>query len=106
MEPLKKIAKDLPRGERFLRRKQLPEKVGLPMPTIHREIAAGHFPKPYRLTLNTSGWKESEIDQWMADRPRQGDALVGMFPRGDWADAVVDDDDTDHADGDDGDVAA
>ena len=41
---------------------------GLSNSTIYRLIQAGQFPKPLKLTENTSVWRLSELKQWMAER--------------------------------------
>ncbi|OUR63487.1 hypothetical protein A9Q79_10310 [Methylophaga sp. 42_25_T18] len=35
---------------------------------IYREAAAGTFPKPIKLSERSSGWLESEIEQWIDER--------------------------------------
>jgi prophage regulatory protein len=53
----------------FKRRKEVTRQTGLPRSTLQREIDAGRFPAPVKLTGGRSvGWLSSSVDQWMADR--------------------------------------
>jgi prophage regulatory protein len=38
--------------------------------TIYRDIAAGTFPAPVRLGEQSVGWRKSDVDEWIASRPR------------------------------------
>ncbi|PCG08883.1 AlpA family transcriptional regulator [Sphingomonas ginsenosidimutans] len=42
--------------------------VGLSQATINRLHRAGDFPRKVRIGPNSTGWWESEIDAWKADR--------------------------------------
>jgi prophage regulatory protein len=35
--------------------------------TIYRKIAEGTFPPQIKISVNGSGWHESDIDRWIAD---------------------------------------
>jgi len=48
--------------------KDLPKKVGLSRSSIYRLVRLGQFPTPIKLSERSSGWFESEIDQWLADK--------------------------------------
>ena len=39
--------------------------------TISRSIESDGFPRPYYITGNTPRWKRSEVDAWLASRPRE-----------------------------------
>jgi prophage regulatory protein len=41
-------------------------RTGLKRSTLYARIAAGTFPKPYKLGLRASGWAEDEVEQWLA----------------------------------------
>ena len=41
------------------------------VPTIFRQIAAGTFPCPIRLSPNRIGWLKSEIEAWIAARAKE-----------------------------------
>ncbi|WP_152563460.1 helix-turn-helix transcriptional regulator [Palleronia rufa] len=43
--------------------------------TLYREIAEGAFPAQLRISVHGAGWRESEIDRWVADP-------VGWRPEG------------------------
>ncbi len=49
------------------------QKTGLCRSAIYNLIRAGKFPKQIKLTQRSSGWLESEIDQWLADRIAERD---------------------------------
>jgi prophage regulatory protein len=53
--------------ERFIRIKEVMSRTGLARSTIYMIIKQGRFPKPIKLSLNTVGWLESEINGWIAD---------------------------------------
>jgi len=56
-----------------LRIKEVIKKTGLCKSSIYAHIQAGAFPKQIKLTQRSSGWLESEIDQWLADRIAERD---------------------------------
>lgn len=43
---------------------------GLRRGIIYRMIKRGEFPRPYRLTSRSSGWRASEIRAWIDALPR------------------------------------
>ncbi|HCI2701874.1 AlpA family transcriptional regulator [Pseudomonas aeruginosa] len=53
--------------ERYLREAQVLEFTTLSHATLWREVKAGRFPKPIRLSPGRVGWKASEIARWMSD---------------------------------------
>jgi prophage regulatory protein len=42
-------------------------RTGLSRSTIYRKIADGTFPQQIRISVNGSGWHESDINRWIAD---------------------------------------
>jgi prophage regulatory protein len=62
---------------RFLRMKDVEDRVGLNKRTIQRMVKAETFPEPIRLHERSIGFVESEVAAWMearmADRPENGD---------------------------------
>ena len=40
---------------------------GLSRSTIYRKIAEGTCPRQIRISVNGTGWRESDIDRWIAD---------------------------------------
>ena len=59
-----------------LRRRQVEARTGLGRSSLYALIAAGQFPSPIRLSANTDGWLEHEIDAWIAERNKA--SRVGM----------------------------
>lgn len=61
---------------RILRRRQVEDLTGLSRSSIYREIEYGRFPRPVRLTAQSVGWRETDIDQWLESRPTTDEAAV------------------------------
>jgi prophage regulatory protein len=40
---------------------------GLSRSTIYRKIAEGTFPAQLKISTNGAGWRESDINRWIAD---------------------------------------
>jgi prophage regulatory protein len=61
---------------RIIRMRDLPSKVGLRPSTIYQLVAEGRFPPPFKLILGgrASGWLESQVDAWLAERSSDRDA--------------------------------
>ncbi len=55
-------------NDKLLRAKASADRLGLSNRTFYREVAAGNIPPPIKITDRTSGWRESVIDQIIADR--------------------------------------
>ena len=55
-------------GLSVLRRPQVETRTGLSRSSLYALIASGRFPAPIRLTPNTVGWLEHEIERWIAQR--------------------------------------
>jgi prophage regulatory protein len=55
-------------GERLLRLPRVLERVGVSRSTAWLWIRQGRFPKPVKIGPNISAWRESEIEQWIAER--------------------------------------
>ncbi|MER8473490.1 AlpA family phage regulatory protein [Mesorhizobium sp. M1328] len=45
-------------------------RTGLSRSTIYRKIAEGTFPAQFRISVNGAGWRESDINGWVADPVR------------------------------------
>jgi prophage regulatory protein len=58
------------RVERVLRRAELEAKLGVKKTAIYEAIQHFGFPEPIQLTPRAVGWIESEVDAWIASRPR------------------------------------
>ncbi|MBR0947515.1 prophage regulatory protein [Bradyrhizobium japonicum] len=53
--------------DRIVRLKTVLARTGLSRSTIYRKIAEGTFPAQLRISMNGSGWHESDIDCWVAN---------------------------------------
>src|SRR5439155_2846707 len=56
-------------GDRYLRAREVCERVGLSRTTIWRQVRRGEFPTPRRLSANAIGWMASDVEAWIASRP-------------------------------------
>ena len=54
--------------DRYIRLKELALMLSLAKSTIYRLIKENKFPKPIKLTVRTSVWRLSVINQWIADK--------------------------------------
>lgn len=63
-------------ADRIVRMKTVLARVGLSRSTIYRKIAEGTFPPQIRISINGAGWRQSDIDRWVANpvgwRPGSG----------------------------------
>lgn len=50
-----------------LRLPEVERRTGLTRPTIYRKAKDGSFPRPIRLGGNSSGWVESEVNDWLSN---------------------------------------
>jgi prophage regulatory protein len=64
-------------------------KTQLPTSTIYALMAAGKFPKPIALSVNTRGWIEADVDAFLQARIAERDAGDSWRPLGDAAARVV-----------------
>ncbi len=55
----------------ILRIGEVARRVGLARATLYRLIARGDFPAPVRLGLRASGWRLSEVLEWVQTRPKR-----------------------------------
>ena len=56
--------------DRLLTRAEVESRVGLTKTSIYRMMRAGQFPEPLRISTRAVRWSASEIEAWLADRPR------------------------------------
>jgi prophage regulatory protein len=67
--------------DRIIRLKTVLSRTGLSRSTIYRKIAEGTFPAQIRISANGAGWRESDINRWIADpvswRPKHQRDEVG-----------------------------
>lgn len=62
------LDRDTPiREDRIIRLKTVLARTGLSRSTIYRKISEGTFPAQLKISVNGSGWHESDIDRWIAD---------------------------------------
>lgn len=54
-------------SDRIIRLKTVLARTGLSRSTIYRKIAEGTFPAQLKISTNGAGWKESDINRWIAD---------------------------------------
>ena len=61
--------------DRLLRLGEVQIRTALGRSTIYRKIRDGSFPEPLKIGDRAVRWRESEIEAWLAARPRAtGDA--------------------------------
>ena len=53
--------------DRIIRLKTVLSRTGLSRSTIYRKIAEGTFPTQIKISVNGTGWYESDINRWIAD---------------------------------------
>lgn len=53
--------------DRIVRIRTVLARSGLSRSTLYRKIEKGTFPKQVRINDNCRGWRESEINRWIAD---------------------------------------
>jgi prophage regulatory protein len=57
--------------DRFLRLPDVRRVTGLSRATICRKIAASQFPRQWALSDRASGWLQSEVQAWVANRAQR-----------------------------------
>lgn len=55
------------RAERLVRLNTVLQRTGLSRCTIYRKMSEGSFPRQLKLSRACVGWRESELDQWIAE---------------------------------------
>ena len=53
--------------DRIIRFNTVRARTGLSRSTIYRKIAEGTFPAQIKISINGAGWKESDINRWVAN---------------------------------------
>ena len=53
--------------DRIVRLKTVLARTGLSRSTIYRKIKEGTFPPQIRISANVAGWKESDLNRWVAN---------------------------------------
>ncbi len=54
-------------ASRIVRLRTVLARTGLSRSTIYRKIAEGTFPAQLKISMNGTGWHESDIDCWIAN---------------------------------------
>ena len=57
----------------ILRLPKVTEVTGLPRSSIYDAIHRGEFPRPLKLGARASGWRMSEVQQWIARQTARRD---------------------------------
>lgn len=57
----------MPEPDRIIRLKTVINRSGLSRSTVYRKISEGTFPQKVKLSLNGVGWRESELNRWIAN---------------------------------------
>jgi len=55
-------------SDKILKLLQVKSVTGRSGSSIYRDAANGTFPTPIKLGARSSGWLESEVEQWLNDR--------------------------------------
>ena len=56
--------------DKMLRREEVENRCGIARTTIYRLMRAGQFPEPVKVGPRAVRWPASEIEDWLAERPR------------------------------------
>ncbi len=67
--------------DRIVRLNTVLARTGLSRSTIYRKIAEGTFPAQLRISVNGAGWRESDIDRWVANPVAGGQRKRSMTGR-------------------------
>ncbi|HDR9017870.1 AlpA family transcriptional regulator [Burkholderia multivorans] len=54
--------------DQVMRMKDVVKKIGLCRATVYAMIKRGEFPRPIRIGERATGWRESELEAWLAKR--------------------------------------
>jgi prophage regulatory protein len=63
--------------DRILRIRTVLTRTGLSRSTLYRKISDGSFPRQVKISEHSSGWRESAINQWIADPAGYCDKSTG-----------------------------
>ena len=58
------------KDDRLLRREEVETRCGFSRSSLYRLMREGDFPEPIRIGERAVRWLESEVDSWLASRPR------------------------------------
>ena len=54
-------------NDRILRVREVVDLVGMHRSTLYKMMGRGEFPRPLRIGPNSRGWRQSDIDAWLAN---------------------------------------
>ncbi|WP_236621620.1 helix-turn-helix transcriptional regulator [Asticcacaulis benevestitus] len=54
-------------ADRIIRLKTVLDRTGLSRSTLYRKITEGTFPSQLKISVHGAGWRESSVNQWIAD---------------------------------------
>ncbi|AEH87038.1 helix-turn-helix transcriptional regulator [Mesorhizobium opportunistum] len=57
----------MPEPDHIMRLKTVLARTGLSRSTIYRKIAEGSFPAQIKISITGAGWRESDVNRWIAD---------------------------------------
>ncbi len=57
-------------NDKLLLRTEVLDRTRLTTSSVYRLMRAGQFPEPIRIGAKAVRWPESEIEDWIASRPR------------------------------------
>lgn len=60
----------MPRPDRIIRFETVRARTGLSRSAIYRKIKEDTFPAQMKISTNGAGWRESDINRWVADPVR------------------------------------
>ena len=63
--------------DRLLSRQEVEKRVGLARSSIYRAMRLGLFPLPIKVGQRAVRWPSSEIEAWLASRPRATGESLG-----------------------------
>ena len=55
--------------QQILRLPDVRRATGISKATLYRLVNAGRFPRPVQLGARCVGWRATEIERWLAERP-------------------------------------
>ena len=56
--------------DRLMRLEEVLGYTGLSRSELYRQIQDGTFPRPVKVGKRAVRWRESEVEEWIAERPR------------------------------------
>jgi prophage regulatory protein len=57
-----------PHAPQFYRLSHVKQRLGVSSSSIWAWVKAGKFPKPIKLSANTTAWNAADVDAWASDR--------------------------------------